>query len=266
MTMLSVLRRSIFPLVLAGLVAFLISPLVVLVATSFTETKFLTFPPQGFTTEWYSKVFSDVSWGKAALNSLWIACLSSLIGTVVGVPAAIILARKGIKATNLVTLLIMAPITVPSIMYVLGLMLGFGQLRVAPPSWAIALALSVLTIPYIVRTMMASLSQLDPALEEAAMSLGASRLRAWIGVVLPNVAAAYLSGLMLAFILAFDELIVPLFLAGPTFPTLPVRIYRSVAYDVSPELAAVSTILILITVILATFAVRDPSITKSVSN
>src|SRR5690606_5727535 len=133
-------------------------------------------------------------------------------------------------------------------------------------AWGMALALSVLTVPYIVRTMMASLAQLDPALEEAAMSLGASRVRAWIGVVLPNIAAAYLSGLLLAFILAFDELIVPLFLAGPTFPTLPVRIYRSVAYDVNPELAAVSTLLILITVAIATFAIRDPSLTKSVSS
>lgn len=260
-----ILLRSLFPLLLALLVVFLMAPLVVLIATSFTETQFLSFPPQGFTFEWYAKVFSDPTWGAAVLNSLWIATLSSLIGTLVGAPAAIILSRRGVKPTSLVTLLLMAPLTVPSIMYVLGLMLGFGSLKVSPPSWMIALALSVLTIPYIVRTLMAALSQLDPSLEEAAMSLGASRLRAWAGILLPNVMAAYFSGLALAFILAFDELIVPLFLTGPTFPTLPVRIYRSVAYDVNPDLAAVSTILILITVVVATFAVRDTSLTKSVS-
>jgi len=130
------------------------------------------------------------------------------------------------------------------------------------PVVGLILALAVLIAPYILRTLLAALEELDPALEEAAMSLGASRLRAWVSVVLPNVLGAYAGGLALAFIIAFDELVVPLFLAGPALSTLPVRIYREVAFDVSPQIAAVSALLVVVTVLISTLAARDGSATR----
>jgi len=257
--------RLIFPVVVAAIMVFLVSPLVVLIGTAFTTTSYLTFPPKGWTLSWFVQVLQDPTWGRAALNSLVIAAAGALLASLVAVPAAVVLARRGVRASNAMTTLIMAPIMVPGIMFVLGVMLSYNRLDMATPQWGLVLALAVLTAPYIARTMIAALSQLDPALEEAAMSLGASRVRAWIQIVIPNVAKSYFSGLALAFILAFDELVVPLFLAGPSFPTLPVRIYRSVAYDVNPEISAVSTLLVVVAVVVATFAVRDPSTAKNAS-
>ncbi|MFC0529807.1 ABC transporter permease [Phytohabitans kaempferiae] len=255
--LLSWAESAVLPVVVTVLVVFLAAPLVVLVATAFTTTPYLTFPPDGLTFRWFEGVLTDPSWRAAGWNSLIIAAMSVGVAAVVGAPAAIILARRGVRFASSLTLLIMIPIMVPSIMYVLGLMLGYNELNISVPTWGIVLALAVLITPYLVRTLMAALEQLDPALEEAALSLGASRLRIWVEILLPNVAKSFFSGISLAFILAFDELVVPLFLAGPDVPTLPVRIYSSVAYNVDPSVAAVSSLLVLVSALVAVLSARD---------
>jgi len=236
---------------------FLVAPLAVVVATAFTTTPYLTFPPRGLTLKWFDVVLSDPSWRAALLNSALLAAGSTLIACLVGTPAAIALTKRGVAASNLIGLLIVAPIVVPSIMYTLGLMLAYSKISFTPQPWTLAVAISVLATPYFMRTLMAGLESIDPSLEIAAMNLGASRLRAWRDVVLPAVIRSFVSGALLAFIISFDELIVPLFLARPTDELLPVRIYDMIAYDIDPSIAAVSAILIVVTCVLVVISARD---------
>jgi len=227
------------------LCGFLFAPLVVVVGSSFTTQFYLDFPPTGFTLKWYSVLWTDPTWREAFVNSLLIAAFSTIIVVVVSTPAAIVLARRGFRASNLIKLFLLAPIMVPTLMYVLGSLLLYAGLDIQPPFWAMGLALGVLTTPYMVTTLLAALEHLDPALEEAARNLGASQPRLWVEIVIPNVRTAFLAGSLICFVLAFDELLVPLFLGGIDTSTLPVRIFEAVAYDLDPSVAAVSSVLIL---------------------
>lgn len=250
--------RTLTPLrLLMGLIyLFLMAPLLVVIAVSFTTTRYLVFPPEGLTLDWYVTVFRDPSWTDSLLTSLQLAAASTVIATVVGVPAAAALARFRFRGRGTATSFVLSPLMVPSVVLAIGTLILYAQIDVDVPFWRLAFAHGVITAPFMIRTLSAGLARTNPALEEAAMNLGATRLVAWLRVVLPVARSALVAGMFLAFIVSFDELVVALFLSQVGLVTLPIRIYGQIEYSLDPSLAAVSALLILLTTVVVVVVAR----------
>ncbi|MBB4660584.1 ABC transporter permease [Conexibacter arvalis] len=234
--------------VMAVVILFLLSPLIVVVGASVTTSSFLEFPPRGFSLKWFEEVLGQEVWTTTLITSVKLAVVSMAIATVVGIPCSIALARGDFRGRAAITAFVLSPLMVPSIVLAISLLIIYSRTGIDLPFWRLALAHGVLTAPYLIRTLTAALEQVDSSLEEAARNLGATPVGAWLRVVLPTVRPALIAAMFFAFIMSFDELVVALFLSGPRLTTLPMQIYGEIQYNLSPAIAAVSTLLIFLTV------------------
>lgn len=234
--------------VMAAVILFLLAPLIVVVGASVTTSSFLEFPPRGFSLKWFDEVLGEEVWMTTLLASVKLALVSMALATLVGVPCSVALARGRFRGQALIAAFVLSPLMVPSIVLAISLLVIYSRTGIGLPFWRLALAHGVLTAPYLIRTLTAALEQVDPYLEEAARNLGATPVGAWLRVVLPTVRPALLAAMFFAFIMSFDELVVALFLSGPRLTTLPMQIYGEIQYNLSPAIAAVSTLLIVLTV------------------
>lgn len=227
---------------------FLLAPLVVVLGAAVTTSSFLEFPPSGFTLNWFREVLDEPVWRTALFASLKIAGVSMVIAAIVGIPCSIALSRTDFPGKAAINGLVLSPLMVPSIVLAISLLILYSRSGVGMPFWRLALAHGVLTAPYLIRTLTAALERVDPSLEEAARNLGATPATAWLRAVLPSVRPALLAAMFFAFIMSFDELVVALFLSGPRLTTLPMQIYGEIQYNLDPSIAAVSALLIVVTV------------------
>lgn len=239
-----------FPLYLFGLLAvgFLVAPLLIIIPLSFSSAQFLSFPPPSFSNQWYRVILTRPQWTDAFGFSLQVALLSTAVTLVLGLLAAVALVRGRFRFKPLLYGAILAPMIVPTIITAAALFFFFSRLHLTGNPEVIALGHSVLALPLAVIIISATLQGFDIRLEQAAISLGASPLRAFLLVTLPLISPAVVSAALFAFLTSFDELLISLFLAGPESTTLPVRIWNSVLLEVEPTVAAVSTLLILMAV------------------
>lgn len=226
------------------IVAYLLAPIIVVVATSFTTTAYPSFPPKGFTLQWFERVLTAPEFAAAAQRSAVLALASASIATVLGTLAGIAMYRHRFRLKGLIGNAMLLPILFPTIVLGLALLIFFSQIGIAGSFGGLVISHSLLTTPFVMRMVMASLGEFDPAIEEAARSLGAGALRTFFLVTLPLIAPGVVAGSVFAFILSFDELVVTLFLAGPDMVTLPVRIFTQVEFSSEPTISAVSTLLI----------------------
>ncbi len=227
----------------AGLV-FLYLPIVLLVAWSFNASKLVTVWG-GFSTRWYVSLFQN----EQLMASLWVtvrvALISATAGAVLGTLAAVALARAGrFRGRTVFSGMVYAPLVMPEVIMGLSLLLLFVALRVDRGLATVALAHTTVTLAYVAVVVHSRLVAFDRSLEEAAQDLGSPPLRTFLTVTLPIIAPAVLAGWMLAFTLSLDDLVVASFTSGPGATTLPMRIYSQVRLGVSPEINAVSTLLI----------------------
>lgn len=234
---------------MAAVFAFLLAPLIVVLGASVSPASFLEFPPRGFTLKWFGDVLDNPVWQTTFWASIRVALVSMVIAAVVGIPCAVALARTDFRGKGLITGLVLSPLMVPSIVLAISLLIIYSRTGIGIPFWRLALVHGVLTAPYLIRTLTASLERLDPALEEAARNLGCRPFTAWIHVVLPTVRPALIASMFFAFIMSFDELVVALFLSGPQLTTLPMQIYGDIQYNLDPSIAAVSALLIVFTIV-----------------
>ncbi|MEJ1158173.1 ABC transporter permease [Prosthecomicrobium sp. N25] len=233
---------------LAGLV--LLGPLAVVAGASVSESQFIAFPPQGFSLQWYEAVLTSGTYTAAALTSLQIALGVMVLATVVGGAAAIALNRRALPGSGVLATAFLSPLVLPTIIYAIG-MLMFWSRTFGPVSTATLLVgHTVVAIPYVVRTTLAVLADADPFLEEAARTMGAGRLQRLLLVVVPQALPGLAAGAFFAFNISFDEAVLSLFLRTPTLTTLPVQIYGQLEFSPDPSVAAVSTIMIGVTVLL----------------
>lgn len=225
-------------------VGFLIVPLIVIIVVSFSSAQYLSFPPPGYSLQWYERLFSSPQW----INSLWVslqvALLSAAMTLVLGTLAAIALVRSSFSGKSVVLALLIAPMIVPTIITAIGIYFMMVKLGLNGTILAIAIGHSVVVFPLMVIIISATLQDFDIRMEQAAISLGASPLTAFWRVTCPVIAPGLLTAALFAFLTSFDELIVPLFLGGPYTQTLAVRIWNSVMLEIEPTIAAVSTLLI----------------------
>jgi putative spermidine/putrescine transport system permease protein len=235
---------------------FLQIPVLVVVLAAFSTTSYLTIPPQGFTLAWFGKVLSDPTYLSAIRMSLILAVGSTALSMVLGLAAAYALFRKAIPASEAITSFLMAPLVLPSVVIGVALLQYYSITGLRGSLFGLMMAHVVITVPYVVRSALASLSGIDLALEEAARVLGATGMEAFRIVTLPLISPGLAAGALFAFITSLDNVPVTIFLISARQTTLPVLIFSSVEMGVDPSVAAVSTLMIIATGILLLLAER----------
>lgn len=237
-------------IIAALLFAFLLVPVAVVVLASFSSTAYLTVPPQGMTLRWFAKVLQNPDYVAAIVLSLKLAVASTALATVLTVPACYALHHQWVPFSAAIGTVMMSPLVFPAVVIGVALLQYVSLLGIRGNFLVLMLAHSVIVTPYLVRTALAGLSGLDPALEEAARVLGSNRFLAFWHVVVPAIAPSLGAGLVFALITSFDEVPVTVFLLPPGQATLPVTIFSALDQGVDPSVAAVSTLLIVATAVL----------------
>ncbi len=227
------------------LVIFLIAPMVIVVIISFSSAPFLMFPPPGFSLQWYHKLFADPAWVDSLTASVEIVVPTGVLAMVLGTAAALGLSRSNIPGKKLIMGLLMAPIVVPVIIIAAAIFGAFRFWNLNGTLTGFILAHTMLTVPYVVSTVLASLQMVDEQYEKAALTLGASPWVAFRRVIFPLILPGVLSGLLFAMVISFDELIVSLFIGSPTFRPVTVQMWSDVMGDINPTIAAIGTLLFL---------------------
>ena len=229
--------------VAAGL-AFLYAPIVLLVIYSFNASR-LVAVWGGLSTRWYAALLQDQAMLDAAWVTLRVGLISATAATVLGTLAAVALARREPgRGRLLFSGMIYAPLVMPEVILGLSLLLLFVAFGLPRGFWTVTVSHTTMTLCYAAVVVQARLIGFDRALEEAALDLGRTPLQAFLEVTLPNIAPAVAAAWMLAFTLSLDDLVIASFTSGPGATTLPMRIYSQVRLGVSPEINAISTLLI----------------------
>lgn len=244
-------RRRLWLYVLVGLITlFLIAPSLLVVPLSFSDARYLTFPPPGWSLRWYEAYFSAIEWRDATYVSLSAAILTMLLSTTCGTLAAYGLHTLRSRWSTLAYGAFVLPLIIPAILIAIGIFLFYAQIGFNNTLIGIVLAHSVLATPLVVITVAASLKSYDMNQEMVARSLGASRPWAFLTVTLPQIRLAVISGALLAFITSLDEVVISLFIAGGDKATLTRRMFNALRDEIDPTIAAISTLLIALSVIL----------------
>jgi putative spermidine/putrescine transport system permease protein len=228
---------------------FLLAPIGVIIAVSFNDTTLFSFPPTGWSLRWYQALWSSREWREAGWLSLWLALVVAGASLLAGVPAAYGLARGRFRGRRMVEALLISPMVVPVIVLALGLYVLLSPLRLIGTPVALFLGHTLVALPVVIVIVGAAFRRLDPSVELVARSCGASFARAFWHVTLPSVRPAIVSGGAFAFLISFDEVVLTLFLGGPRTATLPKRIWEAVKFELDPSLTAVSTILIVVSIV-----------------
>ncbi|WP_299562712.1 ABC transporter permease subunit [uncultured Sulfitobacter sp.] len=224
--------------------AFLYLPMILLVIYSFNASKLVTVWA-GFSTQWYGELLRDEAFLDAAWVTLQVAVISSTIATVLGTMAAYVLVNFGrFFGRTLFSGMIYAPLVMPEVITGLSLLLLFIGIGLDRGILTIVLAHTTFSMCYVSVVVSSRLISFDRALEEAALDLGCNRFDAFRLVTLPIIAPAVISGWLLAFTLSLDDLVIASFVAGPSSTTLPIKIWSAVRLGVTPEINALSTIMI----------------------
>lgn len=224
--------------------AFLYLPMIILIIYSFNESKLVTVWA-GFSTKWYGELFQNEAFLDAAWVTIKVAVISSTLATVLGTMAAYVMVRAGrFRGRTLFSGMIYAPLVMPEVITGLSLLLLFIAIGMGRGVFTIVLAHTTFSLCYVSVVVSSRLATFDRSLEEAALDLGCTPFDAFRSVTLPIIAPAVISGWLLAFTLSLDDLVIASFTAGPSSTTLPIKIYSSVRLGVSPEINALSSIMI----------------------
>jgi putative spermidine/putrescine transport system permease protein len=251
MTVRTMTVTRVLPVTLVGLILlFLALPIVVVTVVSFSSAAYLTFPPPAFGLRWYNAYFASEDWLRSSWLSIWVAASVVVLSTLLGTLAALGIARLPKALRVVASALILSPLIVPSIIVAIGIYYAFARYGLVGTPAGLILAHTCLAVPFVVTSVSASLSGIDPRLEQAALSLGATPIGAFFQVTLPLIRPGVLAGALFAFITSFDELVVALFISGSGAVTLPRRMWDDLQYQIDPTIAAVSTVTIVLTVAL----------------
>lgn len=224
--------------------AFLYLPMVLLVVYSFNSSKLVTVWA-GFSTKWYGELLQNEDFLDAAWVTIKVAVFSSTLATILGTMAAYVLVRTGrFVGRTVFSGMIYAPLVMPEVITGLSLLLLFIGIGLDRGVFTIVLAHTTFSMCYVSVVVSSRLTSFDQSLEEAALDLGCSPFDAFRLVTLPIIAPAVISGWLLAFTLSLDDLVIASFTTGPSATTLPIKIFSAVRLGVSPEINALSTIMI----------------------
>ncbi|BDG34045.1 ABC transporter permease [Parageobacillus thermoglucosidasius] len=229
---------------------YILIPLLVTIPASFTSASYPSFPPHGFSLQWYSKLLERPEFVEAFWNSVQFAFLAAFFSVLLGTLGAIAIAKYDIPGKSYLVSLLTSPLTVPQLVLGIALLVYFTPLLLAGTPTGLLIAHIVICVPYVVRFVLTGLSGFDYTLERAAAILGASPLTVFRRVTLPLIRPAILSGALFSFLTSFDNVTVSLFMISPGMRTLPLEIFSNMQDAYSPIVASVSSVVIIISVVL----------------
>jgi len=233
-------------LIAAAVMVFILAPLVVTVVISIGTSAFAAFPPRGFTLAWYAKVLADPEFQTSLIFSTALAIGATAGALLLGVPAAFALARHDFPGRAATGAALLSPLIFPVLITGVALLQMFATLNSNNTPLNMLIAHVVVTMPYVVRTVTASLLLADVALEDAARTLGAGRWRVFRRITVPQIAPGLAAGALFAFMVSFDNFPISLWLADAQHNPIPILIFQRVASVFDPSIAAISTLMILL--------------------
>jgi putative spermidine/putrescine transport system permease protein len=229
---------------------FLLAPVIVIVLASLTKTEYVVFPPQGLTLKWYAELVNHPEFIESMLLSFSVAALTALISTTIGTLASLGLVRYEFRGKEALTNLFGSPMLIPSVVFGVALLQYFSWIGIAASPIALVLGHIILTVPFVMRLVVASLTGFNRSIEQAAMNLGATPTQTFFKITLPVIKSGIIAGSIFSFITSFDDLTVALFIVSTDVVTLPVRIFTYIQYQYDPIITSVSSVMILITLIM----------------
>jgi putative spermidine/putrescine transport system permease protein len=233
---------------------FLMAPSLIIIPMSFSDSSFLQFPPPAWSLRWYDAYFGSVEWRDATVVSAKAAILTTLLATPLGTAAAYALHAQQLRYVRLLQVTLAVPLILPVILIGIGAFFLYAWIGINNTITGLVLAHTVLAIPIVTITVLSGLKSYDMNQELVARSLGASRLRAFLAITMPQIRFSIVSGALFAFITSFDESVVSFFISGGETATLTRRMFSALRDQIDPTIAAISTCLILLSTLLLAFA------------
>jgi len=237
---------------------YMLSPIAVVLIEAFSDSELMQFPPKGWSLRWFAAFFQHDDFLNSFRVSLVLGLSAAIISTGIGTLAAygLVRFRRGSQAA--IETLLLAPLYVPRVLIGLSLLLALSAVHFTGTFGGMLLAHVLITLPYVIRTVSVSLHGVDPSVEEAARSLGATPLQSFVRVTLPLVRSGLVAGAIFAFIISFSDIYLALFISGPQTVTLPLRMFHFMEWEQSPLVAAVSAVQVVL--ILALLLVAEKAV------
>ena len=239
--------RFVLGAVAAAVSLFLLLPLLLIVALSFDSSPWLQFPPPSWTFKWYRQLFADSGWIASFMSSLEVASIVTVLAVLLGLLASFGLVRGTFRGRQALRGFFLTPMILPVVVLAVALYAVFLRLRLNGTLVGFVIAHLVLALPFSIISITGALERFDKSIEDAAILCGATVWQARLRVTLPAIKLGVFGAAIFSFLASWDEVVVAIFMASPTLQTLPVRIWSMLREDLSPVIAAVSTLLVLLT-------------------
>lgn len=244
--------------ILLGLVVvFMVAPIAIVVTNSFNSVPYGAWPPPGYSLRWYANLLQQQDFADAAWRSIGVGVVATSTALVTGVLASVALVRLRFAGKAAIQGLLLSPMIVPKVAVGMAAFILFVRLHVYGTLWTLMVAHTALILPFMVTIISAAMVRVDRQLEEAAMDLGASAPHAFVRVALPQLRRAILAACVLSFLVSFDEVDASIFMVSQNDQTLPIAMYNYMQKYQDPTLAALSTILVAGTLVLAILLLRS---------
>lgn len=226
--------------------AFMMAPLIVVVITAFGTTRHVMFPPKGFTLKWFADAVQNREFIESIFLSLRLSILSVFVSCILGTMVSLYFWKGGSRFKGLWESVFLSPIVVPTVISAVALLQYFAMFGFISTFWRLTLAYIAIEIPYVIRSVTASLAGLDASFEEASLVLGATPLKTLFKVTLPCVKGGILAGAIFSFVVAFDEAVIVMFIRNSRTITYPLRLYSYITESFTPLISAFATIFIIL--------------------
>ena len=237
-------------IVAAIIMLLLVIPTFIVMPMSFSDSQYLEFPPDNWSLRWYEVYFESSKWMRATLTSLQIGVLTMLLATPIGTMAAYALFVSGHRAAKLLFAFLITPMIVPVILIAIGVFYAFGRVGLNNTITGLVLAHTVLASPLVMIVITSALRNYDLNQERVARSLGATRTKAFFVITLPQIKFSIITSALLSFLTSFDEVIIAIFVSGGVNATLTKHMFAALRDFIDPTIAAISTIMILVSTVL----------------
>lgn len=242
---------------------FLLAPVIVVVPISFSGDVYMALPPSSWSLRWYAEIAHNERMLSAFRTSLLLAVSVTVLGLAIAIPAAYALVRLRPPGSGVLMSVLTAPLLLPTIVLGLGILIVFASRGLLATFPGLLVAHLVVTLPYGVRVLATGLANLPPAAEEAASTLGAAPAAVFFRVTLPMMAPSIAATAALCFLVSFDEVVISLFMTGPRLTTLPVEMFHYVEDRADPLVAALSVILVALTLLVVVFVDRTMGLART---
>lgn len=242
---------------------FLLAPVVLVVPISFSADTYMTFPPSGWSMRWYVELMHNSKMIDALGTSTLLAVIVMVLSMMIALPAAYAIIRMRVIGAEALLALFTAPLLLPTIVLGLAILIVFAGAGLLGTFTGLVIAHLIIVLPYALRVLTTSLAGLPLIVEEAASTLGASPLIVFIRITMPMMMPGIVATAALSFLVSFDEAVISLFLTGPRITTLPVAMYQHVETQADPLVAAISVLLIVLTLAVVMIVDRTAGLTKT---